>query len=510
MKLSSMLSTLRINALVVLKYKGSMRYLARNGIKCGLFLLTFSLAAVAQDSKFNNKNTLPEIGVVASDALPLDKEMLIGDAVMRQMRGQAPLIGDPVLDEYLQDLGNRLVIQAENTKFPFEFFWVNNDAINAFAFFGGHIGVHTGLIHYARTESELASVLSHEISHVTQRHLARRMQAQQRAAPIALASMLGGVLLAIADPQAGMAAISAGQATSAQMQIDYTRSNEQEADRIGIGMLARAGFDPDAAASFFSILNEQYRMVSKPPARLLSHPLTETRIADARARAADFPPVRVPPSLSFQLAKARVMARYTLRKDYSLDYYKAAVEKKDYIIREAALYGLAMAYLRNEKYDEANEIITNLLAEDPENLFYLDTATDISLALHKADEAVERLAPHLKRTPRNQILALNQANALINADRSMEAIVILKDFLLVHPQYEIAYQLLSDAYKKNKDFQGMHQSKAEVMALNGAYQRAIDELQFAYNFTGDNHLEKQRIRARIKQFRDDVDRLKRL
>ena len=150
------------------------------------FVLTSSLTAVAQDANYSNKNALPEIGVVASDAISLDKEMIVGDAVMRQMRGQSPVISDPVLDEYLQDVGNRLVVHADNAKFPFEFFWVNNDAINAFAFFGGHIGVHTGLMRRAENESELASVLAHEISHVTQRHIARRMQAQQRSSPLAL------------------------------------------------------------------------------------------------------------------------------------------------------------------------------------------------------------------------------------------------------------------------------------------------------------------------------------
>ena len=479
-------------------------------MKLGLFLLAMSFSVIAQESKFNDRNALPEIGVVASDVLSLDKEMLIGDAVMRQMRGGAPVIGDPVLDEYLQDLGNRLVVEAENTKFPFEFFWVNNDAINAFAFYGGHIGVHTGLIHNAKNESELASVLAHEISHVTQRHLARHIQAQQRAAPIAIASMLGGVLLAMADPQAGMAAISAGQATSAQMSIDYTRSNEQEADRIGIGMLARAGFDPEAAATFFQTLTAQYRMVSRPPARLMTHPLTETRVADARARARDFPRVHIRESLSFHLAKARVMSRYTFDKNYSLDYYQDVVRKKDYVMKEAAEYGLALAYLRNEKVVEAKEIIDTLLAANPENLFYLDAATDISLAQHKADEAVARLKPHLARTPRNQVLALNQANAMIAAGDNDDAIIILKDFLLVHPDYEIAYQLLTEAYKNEKDFQGMHQSKAELMVLNGAYKPAIDELQFAYNFTADKHLAKQRIRARIKQLREQQERLERL
>jgi predicted Zn-dependent protease len=476
-------------------------------LSCAFFL---SLSAVAQDMNYSNKNTLPEIGVVASDAISLDKEMIIGDAVMRQMRGQSPIIADPVLDEYLQDLGNRLVVHADNAKFPFQFFWVNNDAINAFAFFGGHIGVHTGLMRRADTESELASVLAHEISHVTQRHIARRMQAQKRASPLALASLIGGVLIAMANPQAGMAAMQAGSAASAQLQIDYTRSNEQEADRIGIAMLARAGFDPKGAASFFSTMAEEYRMVSRPPARLLTHPLTETRIADARSRADDYPRRYLPVNKQFELAKARIKSRYSFDKDYAVEYYRAAVDQQAQRSREASLYGLTLAYMRNEENKKAQKILDELLEKDPTNLFYLDAATDIYIALGEPIKAVEMLKPHVTHNPRNQVLALNQANALISAQQYEAAITLLKDFLLVKKDYQVAYQMMSEAYQKAKRFSQMHQSKAEVYALYGAYNRAVDELQYAYNFAGDDHLQKQRIRARIKQFRDEEDRLERL
>ena len=474
------------------------------------FVLTLSLTAVAQDANYNNKNTLPEIGVVASDAISLDKEMIVGDAVMRQMRGQSPIISDPVLDEYLQDIGNRLVVHADNAKFPFEFFWVNNDAINAFAFFGGHIGVHTGFMRRAENESELASVLAHEISHVTQRHIARRMQAQKRSSPLALASLIGGVLIAMANPEAGIAAMQAGSAASAQLQIDYTRTNEQEADRIGIAMLARAGYDPTAAASFFSTMAEEYRMVSKPPARLLTHPLTETRIADARSRAADYPRRYLPINKQFELAKARIKARYSFKADYAVEYFEAAVDQDVQRSKEASLYGLALAYMRNEKIDKAKKVMDKLIAGDSDNLFYLDAMTDIHISTGQPLKAVEMLKPHVKHNPRNQVLALNQANAYISAQKYDNAISLLKDFLLVRKDYQIAHQLMSEAYQKSKQFSQMHQSKAEVYALYGAYNRAVDELQYAYNFAGDNHLAKQRIRARIKQFRDQEERLERL
>lgn len=150
------------------------------------------------------------------------------------------------------------------------------------------------------------------------------------------------------------------------------------------------------------------------------------------------------------------------------------------------------------------------MEKDPTNLFYLDAATDIHIALGQPLKAVEMLKPHVTHNPRNQVLALNQANALISAQKYDDAIELLKDFLLVKKDYQVAYQLMSEAYQKAKQFSQMHQSKAEVYALYGAYNRAVDELQYAYNFAADNHLQKQRIRARIKQFRDQEDRLERL
>lgn len=466
---------------------------------------------VAAQSVRSDRNALPEIGVVASDTVSIDKEMLIGDVIMRQMRAQAPLVNDPLLTEYLQDLGNRLVIQADNAKFPFTFFLINNSDINAFAFYGGHIGVHTGLIYNADNESEVASVLAHEVAHVTQRHLARRIQSAQRASPLQIASMIGGILLGVAagDAQAGLAAISASQAAAAQQQLNYTRSNEQEADRIGITMLARAGFDPNAAATFFGKLAAQMRVVSRPPARLLSHPLPESRIADARIRANNLPQVRLPPSLSFHLAKARIQARYIYDTESALQYYSNAVKERQ-LVPEASQYGLALALLRNENAVEAKAIIEQLMANDPSNLFFLDTATDIYLALSEPQKAVEMLEEELKNSPRNAVVTLNLANAAIEDQKYDYAINVLRDFLLINPDHMLSHQLLSDAYAKSKRYLEMHQMNAEVFALVAAFPQAIDELQHAYNFTGDSHLDKQRITARIQQLRDEQAKLERL
>jgi predicted Zn-dependent protease len=470
-----------------------------------IFLLgTMSVGAV------NKKNELPEIGVVASSAISLDKEVLIGDALMRQLRGQAPIINDPLLDEYIQDIGNRLVAQADNVKFPYKFFILNSPDINAFAFFGGHIGIHTGLIFNARNESELASVLAHEVSHVTQRHIARSIEARQKSSPLQIASLLGSILVAVVNPEAGMAALSVSNAASAQSSINYTRQNEQEADRVGISILAEAGFDPNGASSFFSILAEKNRLKSTPLAFLLTHPLPETRIADARTRAASFRPRDIPESINFHLAKTRILARYYANPKRNIEYFSDILKKESYIFKQAAEYGLALSYLANEDFEPALKIIDVLLKKYPSNLFYLDIYTDIAIEMNQHQKAIEKLSAQIVYTPFNRVLTLNLANVLIKSGNIERATSLLKDYLLINPDNMLAYELLSDAYRSSQQKLEMHQTKAEVYALFAAYPRAIDELHTAYNYANERKIEKQRIRARIEQFRTAQERLQSL
>lgn len=458
----------------------------------------------------NKKNQLPEIGVVASSAISLDKEVLIGDALMRQLRGQAPIINDPLLDEYIQDLGNRLVAQADNVKFPYKFFILNSPEINAFAFFGGHIGIHTGLIFNARNESELASVLAHEVSHVTQRHIARSMEARQKSSPLQIASLLGSIMLAAVNPEAGMAAISVTNAASAQSSINYTRQNEQEADRVGIRILADAGFDPYGASSFFSILTEKNRLKSTPLAFLLTHPLPESRVADARTRAASFRSRDIPESINFHLAKSRVLARYYANPKRNIEYFSGILDKQTYVFKAAAEYGLALSLLANEQFEAALELIEGLLEKQPDNLFYLDTFTDIAIEMDQTQSAIDRLSAQILHTPFNRVLTLNLANALIKIQNFEKATSLLRDYLLVNPDNMLAYDLLSDAYQNSGQKLEMHQIKAEIYALVAAYPRAIDELHTAYNYANDRKIEQQRIRARIEQFRTAQERLQTL
>ena len=247
--------------------------------------LTFSKSVIAGALSFilctsspmgYANNDLPDLGTAAVNTFSLEKETEFGDAYMRVIRGSAPMVNDPVLNQYLTELGNKLVAHATGVKTPFYFFLLRNDEINAFAFFGGHVGVHTGLFLNADTESELASVLGHEITHVTQRHLARSLEAQQKSSPATIAGLLGAILLTIASPQAGMAALATTQALATQSKINYTRLHEKEADRIGMQIMVDAGFDPNGAADFFGKLASRYRFTTKPAFQDHSFPIETT------------------------------------------------------------------------------------------------------------------------------------------------------------------------------------------------------------------------------------------
>ena len=458
----------------------------------------------------NNKNKLPEIGISGFSVLSLEKERQIGQAMMRQLRASQPLIQDPVLIEYINDLGNQLVKNAQDVNYAFKFFLINNNELNAFAFFGGHVGIHSGLLTTAENESELASVIAHEISHVTQRHLARRLESQSRSQALSMTGMVSGILLALVNPSVGMAALTASMAASQQASINYTRGNEKEADRVGIALLANSNFDPQGAPNFFSKMSEKYRYASKPPAMLLTHPLPESRIADARQRAHNYPVKQLAPSLQFELAKSRIQARYQGNSKDNISYFKQRLHNKKYILKPAAQYGLAVSLFENKQYQSAKTILESLNNQDKHNLFYIDVLTDVYIALKEYDEALAMLANLALYMPNNQVISLNYANALLSAGKYEQAATVLQDFLLVNPGNFIAYDLLTSVYRKQEKKGLMHTAKAEVLALLGGYSKAIDELQTSYNLVEEQPLLQKRIKARILQFQEQENKLKRL
>ncbi len=473
-------------------------------------LLTISVLS-SEPLKAQTNFKLPDLGTSALQALPLEKEQAIGEVMMMQIRGSSPVISDPVLDEYLTTLGRRLVANANDVRFPFSFFWINNPEINAFAFYGGHVGVHTGLMAQSDNESQFASVLGHEIAHVTQRHLARRIQQQQDNSALTIAGMIAGILATVVSPDAGIAIISANQTQAAFSQLTHSRSAEQEADRIGMQTLNNAGFDPYASSEFLTKLAAQIRYKYKPPAFLLTHPLPESRVSDVRLRAQQYEKRQYPTSLEFNLAKSRVVARYHHEPEDAESLFRKLIKENSFYNTTALKYGLGISLLDQKKVDDAAEILEPLLASDPKNLFYIDTHTDLLIAQKKADEAVTFLADLHDNRPNNQVITLNYANAALEAEQYAVAEQLLKSFLLEKPDHNLAKQLLADTYKKQDNLAAYHEANADVLAQYGAYLKAADEVQKALNFVEPQELVKQqRLKALLTQYRQMQKELARL
>nr|WP_162063282.1 M48 family metallopeptidase [Vibrio taketomensis] len=447
-----------------------------------------------------NPIELPDIGTAASSTLTIDQELQYGDAYMRMLRNRAPIVNDPVLVEYVDTLGHRLVANADDVKTPFTFFMIRDRNINAFAFFGGYVAIHTGLFLHAKTESELASVLAHEIAHVTQRHLARSMEEQAKRSPATLAALAGSLLLAIAAPEAGLAAITATTAGNMQGQINYTRSNEKEADRFGIATLSKAGFDVTAMPRFFGRLADEYRYVTTPPPMLLTHPLPQDRITDSRVRAQSYPHLRVDESLDYHLARSRIVARYAgIKADAALDWFNRRESKVSNTIKPAMSYGKALVYLDNNQLSEAKTLLEPLLQQDKQNRFYLDAMTDLYIALKQPEKAVTLLEQALKSEPHNPVLTINYANSLLNEDKLSQAIRVLQRYTHDNPNDVNGWSLLSEANAKVGNGEEELAARAEIMALRANWNKAIQYYTQASQMVELGSLEQARYDARIDQ-----------
>ncbi|RUO38521.1 peptidase M48 [Aliidiomarina shirensis] len=475
----------------------------------GTMLCTAILAFTLGTSSLNTANAqsrteVPTIGTAGGAFMSIERERLYGEHYLREIRRLAPIVEDPVLKEYLNTVGNRLVRHADNVQYPFHFFWVRDDSINAFAFLGGNVGMHTGLLLEASDESEMAAVLAHEIAHVTQRHIARNMERMTAAAPLTMAQMIGGIVVGLINPTLGMAVLSTGIAGAQQRQINYTRQFEREADRVGMAALARAGYDPEGAPRFFTKLQARYRYATQVPQFLITHPLPESRIADTRSRAQALGSVALPPVLDFELARSRVLVRYTSRapRDLLLDFERDEQIANHPHKRQAAQYGRALALFELEQFEEANTIIDELITSAPFNLFYLDTKTDILLGLDREDEAVDWLTREYMRRPNNQVVTLNLAYAGIEAGEYTLVRSILNDYISHEKTDIVAYQMLIDLHQRADNSVALHEAQAELHNLRGNFQMAVEELHSAYAKTSEeDESNRQRIQARIFQLR---------
>lgn len=448
---------------------------------------------------------LPNMGDASGSVISPEQERRIGESLMRQFRQSLKIVSDPEIREYIQSLGYRLAGNTDGQLSDFTFFVVEDDAINAFAAPGGFIGVNTGLILATESENELASVLAHEIAHVTQHHLARAVAKAEKLNLPTTAALLAAILLGQANKQLGEAALAVTTAGSAQMTLDFTRTHEQEADRIGIQTLANAGFDPRGMPAFFERLQQATRYYGGQTLEFLStHPVNVSRIADSRNRAAQYPYRQYSENFDYHLIRAKL--RLLREKDpaRSVQRFASALESGQYRNEAAERYGYALALLDAGDRKAARAEIQQLTAKNPEVAAYLIALGRIEMADNHPNRAIEIYQDALKLYPYNTPLTLYLAEALLQAGDPASAVTLLRNHLRrLGPQQ-------AELFKKLAQMEGeaglqieAHQSLAEYYYLSGDTDGAIRQLKLALQRKNLDFYTASRIEAKLKQLEDE-------
>ena len=450
---------------------------------------------------------LPDIGSPSDAILSQKLESQIGRQIYYSLIQSGTVVTDPEVQEYIQNLGMRLVAHAGIDGQRFQFFVVDSPVINAFALPGGFIGVHTGLMLATATESELAGVLAHEISHVTQRHISRAVFANQRASTLSLAAMLGAILVGVAtgaDPGLIQGAVGAAQGISAEQQIGFTRSNEKEADRVGIDLLADAGFDPIGMPDFFETMGRSSASLSenKAPEFLLTHPVSSDRMAETRDRAKNYPKIEAIDSSGYSLARARIKLFTASRPEVAMEYFREESQKPDKVGSLEVEYGMALAALELGEYEEADTRFASLLQNNEEAIPLHSGMGLAQVSLGEKETALQTFQNAMNLFPRNVALTVRYAETLMRYGEADEAHDVLLDLLNHVPPTLEQIRLIALAANAAGDTADAHYYMAEYHAMSGSLQPAINQLQLALSTPGLDSVQRARFMARLEQFQE--------
>lgn len=446
---------------------------------------------------------LPDMGSPADAILSSNEESQLGRAIMRSIRNSGQVVEDPLINEYINEIGNRIAAQTNDGEQDYTFFVIEDHRINAFALPGGYIGVHTGLIEATRSEDELAGVLAHEIAHVNQRHIARAIHASSRQSLLTTALMLGALIAGVVggDPDIVQAGMAVAQGTAVQQQINFTRANEYEADRVGIAALADAGFDPYGMASFFEVMSRQTTRApdERAPEFLMTHPVTTARIAEARNRARSYPHIRSDDTISYSITKTRLSVSRMDTPAESVAYF----EKRSYDNQnDIERYGRALAYVRNEQYWNALDILEDLVDKDPKVIAYHIALGETLVALDQPRDALEVFEHALTLFPRNVPLVISYGERLLELGKPEKAHTILLDMMNnVEPtpdQVRLIARAASDAHEDAESLYYLSEYRLMIGDLVGG----IGYLQQALRLSDLQEIQRIRFEARIDFIRE--------
>lgn len=454
----------------------------------------------------NNYDTLPDLGDTSGQIFSPQQDRALGKEFMRQIRQEGLVLDDDEASSYLKNLGRRIAMESENPGHSFTFFLVNDTRINAFAGPGGYIGANVGLVTAAETESELAGVLAHEIAHVTQRHLARAFDTASKMSLANTAALLAAILIGTQDGAAGAAALHAASALSLQQQINFTRANEKEADRVGIRALADAGFDPQGMAGFFEKLQKNAKLYgTRPPEFLSTHPVTTDRIAEAQSRAAEYPGAKPADELQFQLMRTKLrVASYENPRQVLADFQrfhgksggKTAIER----------YEFALLRDVTKDYTGAQQVMQQLHRDDPDRLAYRLALGRILSNAGELAMAADMYKSSLDLYPGETTVILPYASTLMAAGRNKEAHTLLVRSSNADPENPKVYKLLAQAAGKNGLKLQTHTAMAEYYYLNGYTPQAVEQMKLAEKTPRLTDYEAALIAARLAALKQEMER----
>ena len=468
-----------------------------------IYFYTLILILLSTDSYGDQKKELllPELGSRVSAAVSTSEERAIGKEFLKQIYYQAPLISDPLIQEYTELLIYRLSEYSQVQDRYFNILLIDDDSLNAFAAPGGIIGVNGGLFLNADNEGQFSSVLSHELAHLSQRHFARKILRSQ---DTNLASALVTVAsIAVALISNNPNALAVGPAVLQTENLRYSRLFEREADRVGFINLVNAGYNPKVMGEMFENMNSLRRFSGDaPPEFLLTHPLSSARVADAFNAAEGISEEGTKKdTLEYSLIKSRLKVYYEKIPENSLRYFNSELKKDP---SDSNIYGLALANEKIGYFDQSISLLDELIKKYPKNLFLNTTKVETLTRAKKYDDALSLSKKFLEISPKNYPLSIVKSKLLLEMKRYFESEEIIRDQLIRRNNNPQLWLLLSEIQRTSKNVIGYHQSRAEYFLLLGQNEEALNQLEFALNLANNNFQVSESIMTKIITIKKEI------
>jgi predicted Zn-dependent protease len=453
-----------------------MRKRASARLKAVLALFVSAILVVVPGAAIHAEIDLPDIGDPASKTLTLAEEQALGTEILKEIRRNLPLVEDTEITSYVRSLGLRLVASSPDAQPDFHFLVIDDGAINAFATPGGVVAVNAGLILAARNEAEVAAVVSHEIAHVTQRHLARMYAGSDKVDIATGLGILAAILVSAYSSELAEAAFYSSIAASAQRQLNFSRANEQEADRIGIVTLANAGFDPHAMPDFFERMQRlSFTSPDAIPEYLSTHPVTTSRISDSISRADQYTGRYASSSEEFTLIQARTRGLTDDPTTLIRSFEETPVPARTRTVR----YTQAIALNRAGRHQEALALAQQLVAERPDTLPFQLLMTEAQLAANKPAAALEMIQPLDAIYPRYTPVTTLMARALIATGRPGDARRKVEGLIGTETDNPNLLKLRAEAASREGLMALSHESMADYYLAHGQVSTALQQLDLA-------------------------------